>query len=138
MTIRSATSQDFSDLYTLWQAADMNLYPLDVESVRYEAMLLLNPDLCIVIQDEAGQIVGSILGGFDGRSASVNRLAVLPDFQKQGLGSQLIAEVEKRLAARDIHKWVIQIHVNNTQVVPFYEKLGFKEMTYVKMYYKDF
>ena len=78
------------------------------------------------------------MGGFDGRTATINRLAISPDEQGKGLGKSLIAELEQKLQKRGIKKVAIMIHVGNTQVIPFYEKLGFKEMDYVKMYYKDF
>lgn len=74
----------------------------------------------------------------NGRTASINRLAISPAQQGKGLGKALIAELENKLKQKGIKKLAIMIHVGNTQVIPFYEKLGFKEMDYVKMYYKDF
>jgi ribosomal protein S18 acetylase RimI-like enzyme len=137
MTTRQATLDDFSALYLFWQTAGLQLYPETDELKRYESMLNLNPDLCILLINEKQEVIGSIFGAFDGRTASVHRLAILPELQKQGLGKKLIAALEEVLRQKGIKKLSAQIHISNTQVIPFYEKLGFQEMTYVKTYFKD-
>lgn len=137
MMIRQATKNDFDALYALWQTVCLQLYPQADELQRFEAMLDLNPELCLVLVNEANIIVGSIMGAFDGRTASIHRLAVAQDLQKQGWGKKLIAELEKILAQKGIKKVVAQVLTHKTDLVPFYEKLGFTEMTYAKTYYKD-
>ena len=138
MDTRQANIDDFGKLYTFWEEAGLHLYPKDEERVRFATMLRLNPDLCLLLLDDNKQIVGSVLGGFDGRTASINRLAIHPKLQKQGWGKYLIHELEKIFLARGIRKIAIQIHKLNTEVIPFYKKLGFVEMDYVEMFYKDF
>ena len=127
----------FKKVYAFWHAAKLQLYPETEEQQRFDDMIDLNPDLCFCLVDENEEIVGTILGGFDGRTAPINRLAVSPHLQGRVLGKMLVSELEKKLQKRGIKKVALLIHVNNTQVIPFYEKLGFKEMDYVKIYYKD-
>ena len=137
MTTTPLKKSDFNNLYAFWQKAGLQLYPEVAEEKRFYDMLDLNPDLCFCLVDENNEIMATILGGFDGRTATINRLAVHPQHQKKGLGSILIAELEKKLKVRGIKKIALMIHTKNTEVVPFYEKLGFAEMNYVKLYYKD-
>ncbi len=137
MKIRQITETDFDDLYQLWVEAGLQLYPSGDERKRFDSMLNLNPDLCFALINDKKEIIGSILGGFDGRTASIHRLVIHPTLQKQGQGSFLVNELETALRKRGIKKLSAQIHISNTEVVPFYEKLGFQEMTYVKNYYKD-
>jgi len=137
MKKRLASIEDFNNLYKLWQEASLQLYPEEDELKRYKDMLTLNPDLCLLLLNEEGVIVGSIFGAFDGRTASVHRLAVLPELQKKGLGKKLIEYLEEALRIRGIKKLSAQVHISNTQVLPFYQKLGFQEMTYVRTFYKD-
>lgn len=137
MNTRQAAKEDFDILYTLWQKASLQLYSKEDEFKRYVDMLSLNPDLCFLILNDEKKIIGSIFGTFDGRTASIHRLAILPEQQKQGLGKSLIRLLEETLRKRGIKKLSAQIHVSNSHVVPFYEKLGFQEMTYVKTLYKD-
>jgi ribosomal protein S18 acetylase RimI-like enzyme len=137
MNKRAATIDDFDRLYELWLAAGLQLYPKDAEQKRYQDMLSLNPDLAILLIDDEEKVIGSILGAFDGRTASIHRLAIIPELQKQGLGKKLIEYLEDVLREKGIQKVSAQIHVSNPQVLPFYEKLGFQEMTYVRTFFKD-
>lgn len=132
------SQSDFKKIFQFWQEAGLHLYPEIEEQKRFNDMIDLNPDLCLSYTDADGAVVGTIMGGFDGRTATINRLAISPDQQGKGLGRSLIAELEKKLQHKGVKKVAILIHVDNTQVIPFYEKLGFTEMNYVKMYYKDF
>lgn len=137
MKIRQVQLADFNALYTLWQQVCDQLYPFDEEKKRFEAMMHLNPDLCLLVEDEAGAVIGSILGAFDGRNGSIHRLIVASEHQQKGLGKMLVVELEKLLKAKGVKKFTAQIHAQNTLVVPFYEKLGFAEMNYVRTFYKD-
>lgn len=137
MTTRQILPSDFKEIYQFWQEAGLHLYPEAEEQKRFDDMLHLNPELCFCFVDENDRVFGTILGGFDGRTATINRLAISPAQQNKGLGKLLIAQLEKKLLNRGIKKVAVLIHIDNTQVIPFYEKLGFTEMTYVKSYYKD-
>jgi ribosomal protein S18 acetylase RimI-like enzyme len=137
MQTRQAQLTDFDELYAMWQQVCDQLYPVAEEKARFVAMMQLNPDLCLVVTDEVGAIIGSILGAFDGRNGSIHRLIIASQHQQKGLGKMLISELEKLLKARGIKKFTAQIHAQNTIVAPFYEKLGFSEMNYVKTFYKD-
>lgn len=137
MKIRQAVLDDFNTLYNLWSTVCDELYPYEQEIMRFEAMMLLNPDLCLILEDEEQKIMGSLLGAFDGRNASIHRLVIASEHQQKGWGKKLIAELQKILKRRGVKKLTAQIHVKNTIVTPFYEKLGFKNMEYVKTLYKD-
>lgn len=61
------------------------------------------------------------------------QIAVLPDYQKQGIGSALVQEVVQRLARQDIHSMLVRVlEVNPNRL--FYERLGGK---YVSQYPYD-
>ncbi len=137
MKTRQIHSEDFDGLYKLWEKAKLKLYPIEEERVRFKAMLSLNPELCFVLIDEKQILIGSILGGFDGRTASIHRLAIDPAFQKQGHGLFLLKELEKRLKDKRIKKVSAQIHISNTQVIDFYKKCGYENMDYVINLFKD-
>ena len=66
-----------------------------------------NPDLCLCLTDKNKEIQGTILGGFDGRTAMINRLAISPTQQGKGLGRLLIAKLENKLQQKGIKKVAI-------------------------------
>lgn len=137
MHIKNISPDLFPEIYEFWQSTGLHLYPFDDEQKRFKDMLSLNPDLCVYLADDKNKIVATILGSFDGRSATINRLAVEPNEQNKGYGKLMVTKIEDIFKEKGIKKVAIMIHSANTQVIPFYEKIGFKEMDYVKMFYKD-
>lgn len=134
--IRQVQSNDFDDLYSFWERVSLKLNPYEEEKAKFSGMVSLNPDLCFILINE-DKICGSILGGYDGRSASVHRLAVEPELQNKKYGSLLLKRLEEKLKEKGIKKVALQIHVSNAEVAGFYKKLGYKEMDYVSTLYKD-
>ena len=72
-----------------------------------------------------GEVIASVMAGFDGHRGWINYLAVAPAYQRQSLGQQLVAEVERMLLECGCPKLNIQVRTSNTAVVDFYERLGY-------------
>ena len=98
MKIREFKIDDYPIVRDLWQAAGLILRPGDeLEDVKLK--LQRDPDLFLVaVQDD--RIVGSIMGGWDGRRGWIYHLAVKPEHQRKGIGAELVREVEKRLVVK--------------------------------------
>jgi ribosomal protein S18 acetylase RimI-like enzyme len=86
-----------------------------------------DPDLFLVAENEA-QVVGAVLGGFDGRRGMVYHLAVTPEARGRGLGTALMAELEARLKAKGCRKYYLLVTHDNTDVTDFYQRLGWSVM----------
>lgn len=123
--MRTATEADAAGLIALWQAAGLGFDPRGVPA-ELAGLLARNPQLLLVEEDEAGDLVAAVLGTFDGRRGRVSRLAVRPDLQGTGLGSRLLAELERRLAQIGCVKVNLQVEADNAEVVGFYERLGYQ------------
>ena len=67
-----------------------------------------DPDLFLVAERD-GLIVGSVIGGYDGRRGLIYHLAVARDFRQHGVGSQLLDEVEARLRAKGCLKCYLMV-----------------------------
>lgn len=61
------------------------------------------------------------MGGFD---AEINKFYVKPEYQKRGVGFQLIAACRERLCSLDKHKIVFQSFEQNDKANALYDKLG--------------
>jgi ribosomal protein S18 acetylase RimI-like enzyme len=67
---------------------------------------------------------------FAGRPyVNVHDLAVLPDFQGQGVGTRLLDEVERRARQRGCCKITLEIHDTNHGAKRLYERVGFGPWT---------
>ncbi len=75
---------------------------------------------------EAGQIVGTVMAGFDGHRGWIHHLAVHPDFRRTGLGRRLMESAEKVLAHAGCPKVNLQVRAENEEVISFYESIGYR------------
>ena len=67
----------------------------------------------VLVAEVEGQVIGSVIGSFDGWRGNIYRLAVHPDYRRQGIARALVAEVERQLArqgAKLISAWVEKEH----------------------------
>lgn len=86
-----------------------------------------DPDLFLVAEDE-GQIVGVIMGGYDGRRGIVYHLAVEEAHRNGGLGTALMDELERRLQAKGCLKAYLLVTRDNPEVLEFYRQRGWEVM----------
>jgi ribosomal protein S18 acetylase RimI-like enzyme len=132
-TIRTFTWDDWPSVLELWQnsAPGVHLGLSDsLEEMRKKWSH--DPDLFLVAE-EPGRIVGAVLGGYDGRRGLVYHLAVAADRRRRGIGRDLMAEIERRLAAKGCVKSYLLATPDNRQAVDFYRRLGWQVMDMVLM-----
>ena len=82
-------------------------------------------DRLFFVAVEREQIVGTVMGGYDGHRGWIYSLAVSAEKRRQGIGSALMRFVEGELAARLCPKINLQVVANNASVVAFYQLLGY-------------
>jgi ribosomal protein S18 acetylase RimI-like enzyme len=95
-----------------------------------------DPDLFLVAESH-GDIVGAVMGGFDGRRGLIYHLAVASPFRGQGIGSSLMEEVESRLRAKGCLKCYLLVTLDNTVVADYYMQRGWQHMDQVQLYGKE-
>jgi len=67
--------------------------------------------------------------------ATLFNIAVDPDFQRQGLGRQLLEHLISELEKRDVFTLWLEVRASNTAAIALYESLGFNEATIRRNYY---
>lgn len=133
--------RDFEAVRALWQAAGPGV-GLGQSDSRHEIekKLQRDPDLFLVAVRGSGpgeQVVGAVMGGFDGRRGLVYHLAVAKDYRGQGIGGALMAELEARLRSRGCLKCYLMVRPDNDAVVEFYRQRGWDVMP-VRLLGKNF
>jgi len=125
MQIRSFQPGDKTAVIDLWQSCELTR-PWNNPALDIQRKCAVNDDLFLVaIQQD--RIIGSVMGGYDGHRGWINYLAVDPGIQKQGIGRMLMHAVEERLLALGCPKINLQVREGNTDVIAFYEAIGFKD-----------
>jgi len=120
--------RDYAAALALWQAAGPGVHVGQSDTREEIAKKLAHdPDLCLVAEED-GRVVGTVLGGFDGRRGLVYHLAVAPPHRGKGLGRALMLEQEARFRAKGCLKYYLLITAENHDVVDFYLRLGWSRM----------
>ena len=145
MKIRRFQTADTAHVVALWEACGLtrpwNNPELDIaRKCAVDDGLFLVGQLDHHNNDESGsevnaevetaidnKIVATIMGSYDGHRGWIYYLAVHPEQQRQGLGEQLMQDMEARLFALGCPKINLQIRRENSSVMTFYESLGFTE-----------
>jgi RimJ/RimL family protein N-acetyltransferase/predicted N-acetyltransferase YhbS len=123
--IRACTVADYDQVTALWRAAGLGPRPSDNRD-EIAKKLRRDPDLFLVACD-GPRIIGSVLGGWDGRRCWVYRMAVHPDYQRQGIGRALMTELEARFRAKGALAINLIFNANNAQARSFYRGLGYED-----------
>ena len=85
-----------------------------------------DPELFLVAEHN-GKIIGSVLGGFDGRRGLIYHLAVQESYRNQGIGRELMANVERLMVAKGCLRSYLLITKDNP-AKEFYERQDWQEM----------
>lgn len=124
--IRDLVSSDYDSLLSLWSRAELLFKPMGRDSRPHLERQLQQPTSIYLAAESAGRLVGSVLGTHDGRKGWINRLAVDPDFQKRGIASKLVAELESRLEALGIDIVACLVEGWNETSIEVFTRLGYK------------
>jgi len=93
---------EYDAVIDLWQSSGLPCKPRGRDSYERLARELGRSDTNLLAMDVDGRLAATLLVTTDGRKGWLNRLAVRPDCRRRGLGRALVAEGERRLAARGI------------------------------------
>lgn len=129
--------EDYPAARRLWESAGpgIQLRRSD-EPDEIEKKLARDPDLFLVAELD-GRLVGTVIGGFDGRRGMIYHLAVDASARARGIGALLMNEVERRLKDKGCVKSYLLVTTGNEHAMRFYEKRGWSRMDTVHVYGKD-
>jgi ribosomal protein S18 acetylase RimI-like enzyme len=116
--------EDYEAVRALWNQAGSGIQlSSSDEPDEIEKKQRHDPELFLVAEDDEG-IIGTVLGGFDGRRGLVYHLAVAPVHRRRGLGRALMEALEERLRAKGCLKYYLLVTKDNPEALAFYEAFG--------------
>jgi len=83
------------------------------------------------------QVLGYFVVMHSPDSADLLNICIHPDYQHQGLGSQLFEYLTQQLQILNINTVFIEVRASNKSAFLFYQKLGFKVIDSRKKYYSN-
>ena len=123
MNIRPFQTTDELAVISLWRKCNLT-HPNNDPRKDIARKMRVNPEMFLVAESD-GQIIGSVMVGYEGHRGWINYLAVDPDYRLKGLGRQLMAHAEQLLRAAGCPKINLQVRSTNQAVIAFYEAIGF-------------
>jgi ribosomal protein S18 acetylase RimI-like enzyme len=129
--IRPFEPADEKSVVALWQRCDL-VRPWNDPHRDIQRKLRVRSEWFLVgILD--GQIVATVMAGYEGHRGWLNYLAVAPEFQRRGLARALVAEAERLLRGAGCPKINLQIRTSNQNAIEFYRHLGYSVDDVVSM-----
>jgi ribosomal protein S18 acetylase RimI-like enzyme len=128
---------DYESVYELWKSMEKGVHVGRSDTpAEIEKKIARDPDLFLVAESN-GAIVGSVIGGYDGRRGIIYHLAVATAYRGQGIGSCLMDEVEARLRSRGCLKCYLLVVEGNTEAERYYQQRGWQHMDNIHLYGKE-
>lgn len=124
--IRPYLESDLDDVIALWELCGLTRPWNNPEIDIFRK--LAQRDQLFLLAVKNNQLIATVMGGYDGHRGWVNYLAVHPNFQRNGVATALVQQLEKRLIALGCPKLQLLIRKDNIDVQSFYEQLGYDEI----------
>jgi GNAT superfamily N-acetyltransferase len=123
MEFRPATPRDAESIIQFWTDSGASMGRTDdVECVRRVAD---RPGAVLLLALADGEVVGSLLGTFDGWRGNMYRLVVAPHRRRQGIGRELVRQMERIFADWGVRRITVLIEVDRPWATAFWTAVGY-------------
>ena len=131
LTIRRAAPDDEAAVVLLWRSCGLTVdYNDPAADFRFACA---GPASDVLVGLDARRIIGSVMVGHDGHRGWLYYVACAPSTRLSGVGRSMVDAAEAWLRERGVVKLHLMVRETNTEVVAFYERLGFERMPRVAM-----
>jgi ribosomal protein S18 acetylase RimI-like enzyme len=141
LVIRPMKPEDYDACAEIWLAGGLPYKPKGRDSRERIAKELTKPNAIFLVAEIDGKVAGVVLGTHDGRKVWGNRLAVHPGYQRMGVATALLDELEGRVDKMGFLVCAALVENDNAASKAMLAKRGYEahnELTYfVKKKTKD-
>lgn len=81
----------------------------------------------------SGEVVATVLVGYDGLRGWIYRLAVRPALQRKGIGRRMVEHAEAWLRGQGCIRVKLQVEPGGPEAVAFYRRLGYEVQELIDM-----
>lgn len=124
--IKKAEEADINEIYEI----SSQFFDWKIEQLKES----LSPNNIFLLKKQNGQTAGFLLAQNLVDSINILLIATKKEFQKQGIASLLLKELEK-IASSNCQKIWLEVKEDNQPAINFYQNHGFKFLTKRKHYY---
>ena len=128
---------DYEQVVDLWREMEKGVrFNRSDAPEELKKKLDRDPDLFLVAETN-GTIVGTVMGGFDGRRGMLYHLAVTASYRRRGIARKLMTEVERRLIVKGCLKCYLLVHADNDEARAFYQDIDWDLMDDIALFGKE-
>lgn len=120
--------EDYEAVRALWSDSGPGVQIRRSDSIGEIGKKLQRDPHLFLVAEEEGTIVGTVLGGFDGRRGIVYHLAVARSCRRKAIGAALMDELEARLRSLGCIRSYLLVTPENAEAINFYEQRGWERM----------
>jgi ribosomal protein S18 acetylase RimI-like enzyme len=125
--LRTGTAADIDAALALWKRAEAG--PSSTESADDVRRLLERDPDALLLADAGGEIVGSLIVGWDGWRGTFYRLAVDPAHRRCGLATELVRAGEERLRSLGAKRLNAIVESEEADAMAFWASAGYELQT---------
>jgi ribosomal protein S18 acetylase RimI-like enzyme len=130
--LRPYTRDDFEALYRL----DQECYPPGIAYTRpMLRWFLAQPAAVCLLAEAGGVLAGFVLADREGREGHIITLDVAREHRRRGVGTRLVAEAERALAAAGVARVELETATEDPVAVAFWESRGYRSCGVLRKYY---
>lgn len=127
-SLNPTAADEYHRLVELWRAAGLPFKPRGRDSREaIAAQVTGGTHTFLGLETDDGQLIGAVLATHDGRKGWINRLAVHPDYRRQGFGQRLIEAADQALHAQGIGIIAALIEPENEASLALFLKAGYAD-----------
>jgi ribosomal protein S18 acetylase RimI-like enzyme len=136
LVIRDMRGSDYDHVVDLWRLSGLKYSGNGRDSREAVLTQLARPSSIFFVAERDGRIVAAALCTHDGRKGWINRLAVLPQCQKMGVGGTMVQEAERRFRELGLEVYSCLIMADNERSQQMFAHLGYVRQDDVVYYSK--
>ena len=133
--IRPCRTEDIDEVLALWLRAKAIPRSTD-HPAALKRRLERDPELFLIALD-GSQVVGSLIGGWDGWRGNMYRLVVDPQYRCLGTAQRLVDAVERRLRQLGAERITSLVFKDEPAAVSFWKSAGYNPQPATDHYAKD-
>jgi ribosomal protein S18 acetylase RimI-like enzyme len=123
VVIRPVRDDELAAALRMWEEAGVTP-PSVSDSIEGLTHLIREPAALLLVATVDSQIVGSVIGGWDGWRGNIYRLAVIPEHRRKGIARRLVAEISRELFAKGATRLSALVEHDHQWAIDFWDSVS--------------